>query len=155
VQVAVHDARGVDSGQAFGQPGREPEQRAGGQRPVLADPVGQRRADHVRPGQPRHVAVQVRVDHAGDKRPAHLRGRGDLGPEPGPEPGIGGQFGPDDPHHHVDPVGRTPQVHRSQAVTTKLPEQPVRPDCVRLVRRKRHYRRDPHSKWQLCQVMRS
>ena len=137
----MHDARGMDRVQAVRQPGRQREQGTAGHRPVLADRVGQRRPGHERRRQPRHVAVQVRLEHGNDKCPAH-RARG---ADRGPEPGIRGQFGPDDPDRDVGPAPGAAAEHLSQGVAAKPIEQPVRPDRARLVRRKWRYHPDPHS----------
>jgi hypothetical protein len=59
---------------------------------VTADRLGQRRAGHVGRGQPRYLAIQVRVDDERGEQAAHLASRGDLAPEPGPELGITGKF---------------------------------------------------------------
>jgi hypothetical protein len=106
VEVPVHHARGVNGAQAFRQSGRQRRHAPGGHRPVLTDPLGQRRARDVRRRQPRYVAVQIRVDHRDDERPAYLPGRGDLGPELAPEPGIRGQLGQDHPYLYRVPVRR-------------------------------------------------
>ena len=135
MEVPVHQARGMDDGQAFRQPAGQRQQGPGGHRPVLADRLGQRGPVDVRRRQPRHVAVQIRVDHGGDEGSADLPRGGDLGPEPG----IPGQFGPDDLHRDGFPARRTAQVHRAQPAAGQLPEQLVRPDRAHVVRRKWRY----------------
>jgi hypothetical protein len=132
IQVPVHDTRGMDRAQAVRQPGRQRQHvTQWPERPVLADRVGQRRPGHARRRQPRHVAVEVRVEHGNDKGPAHPARGGD----PGPEPGIRGQFGPDELYRDVGPALGTAVEHLSRVVVAKLLEQPVRPDRARLVRR--------------------
>ncbi len=137
----MHDARGMDRAQAVRQPGRQPQHGIQRQRPVLADRVGQRRPGHERRRQPRHVAVQIRVEHGNGNGSAHLT----RGADPGPEPGIRGQFGPDELYRDVGPALGAAAEHLSQGVAAKLLQQPVRPDRARLVRRKRRYHPDPHS----------
>ena len=100
LEVAVHDPRGVDRGQALGQARGQRQQRRDGQRPAVPHRLGQRRAAHVGGGQPGHRGVHVRVDHEGGEQAAHFPGRGDLDAEPGPELRIGGQLGVDDFHGH-------------------------------------------------------
>jgi hypothetical protein len=139
MQVPVHDARGVDSAQAFRQPGRQRHQRTARQRPAVPDRLGQRPADDIFRRQPGHVAVQVRVDHRGNEGSAHLPRGVDLRPELGPEPWVGDEFGPDDLHRGRGPIRRAGQEHRSQAAMAQLPDQVVRPDRARLVRGKRRY----------------
>jgi hypothetical protein len=98
LEVAVHDARGVDRGQAPGQARGQREQRPGGQRPAVAHRLGQRRIGHVRSGQPGHRGVHVGVHHERREQAAHLPGRGHFAAEPGTEIGISGQLGVDDFH---------------------------------------------------------
>jgi hypothetical protein len=176
----VYQARGMQGTQAFRQPGGQRQHGTRGQRPAVADHIGQRRRGDVRRGQPRHRSVQIRVDHGHRDRSAHRPGRGDLGPESG----IGGQAGRDDRHRDAFPVRRTAQERPAMAavaavavlaalavlavlaavtvlaVRAELPEQPVRPDRLRRVVHQWHYHPDPHSKWRLepflplCQVLR-
>jgi len=144
IDAPVHDTRGLDRGQAVRQPRRQGQHRTQGpERPVLADRVGQRRPVHERRRQPRHVAVQVRVEHGNDKGSAHLARGGDLGPEPG----IRGQFGPDDLYRDVAPALGTAVEHLPRVVVAKLLEQPVRPDRARLVKRKWRQHPDPRSEF--------
>jgi len=145
MEVPVHQARGVDGGQALRQPAGQHQQGLSGHRAALADRLGQRGAVDVRRRQPRYVAVQIRVDHRDDEGSADLPGGGDLGPELVPEPGIPGQFGPDDLHRDVFPARRTAQEHIAQAAATQLPEQLVRPDRARVIRRKRRHHPESHS----------
>jgi hypothetical protein len=152
-EVPVHHARGMQRAQAFRQPGRQRQHLIGGQRPVGADLISQRRPVDVRRGQPRHRTVQVRVQHGRHEGSAHLLGRGHLGPEPG----IYRHVGWDDHQRDAFPVRRTAQ---EQATTAQLPQQFVRPDRARLVRFQRHCHPDPtHPSWRLepflpmCQVM--
>ena len=98
LEVTVHHARRVDRGQALGQARGQRQQGPGGQRPAAPDRLGQRRAGHVRGGQPGHRGVHVRVHHQRREQAAHFPGGGDLAAEPGAELGIGGQFGVDDFH---------------------------------------------------------
>jgi hypothetical protein len=139
MEVPVHDARGVNDAQAFCQPGRQRHQGAARQRSVLTDRLGQRLALDIRRRQPGYVAVQIRVDHRGDEGSAHLPRGLDLRPELGPEPWVGGQFGPDDLHRGRGSAWRAAHEHRSQAAVAQLPDQVVRPDRARLVRRKWRY----------------
>jgi hypothetical protein len=139
MEVPVHEARGVDGAQAFREPARQGQQGPGGHRPVLADRLGQRGAVDVRRRQPRHVVVQIRVDHGGHEGSADLPRSGDLGPELGAEPGVPGQLGPDDLHRDGIPARRTAQEHIAQCTATQRPEQLVRPDRAHVVRRKWRY----------------
>jgi hypothetical protein len=152
VKVPVHHTRRMNVPQPLGQPSRQPQpggQLQPGQPLVLTHPLGQRRAFDMRHRQPRHVAVQIRVDDRRHEGPVHLPGRGHIGPETGPEPGIASQIAPDDPYLDFAPARRTAQVHLSQPVPAQLSEQLVRPDRTRHVRRKWRYQPDPHSRWQL------
>ena len=137
----MHDARGMDRAQTVCQPGGQPQHGTQRQRPVPADRVGQRRPGHERRRQPRHVAVQIRVEHGNDEGSAHLA----RGADPGPEPGIRGQFGPEDLYRDVGPALGAAAEHLSQGVVAQQLEQPVRPDRARFVRRKWRYHPDPHS----------
>jgi hypothetical protein len=139
MEVPVHDARGVDGAQALRQPGRQRHQGTVRQRPALRDRLGQRPADDISRRQPRHVAVQIGVEHGGDEGSAYCPRGVHLRPELGPEPWIGGQLGPDDLHRGRDPGRRAAQEHLSQAAAAQLPEQAVWADRTRLVRRKRRY----------------
>jgi hypothetical protein len=135
MEVPVHHACGVDGGQAFRQPGGQHQQGLGGHRPALADRFGQRGPVDVRRRQPRHASVQIRVDHRGDEGSADLPRGGDLGRELGPEPGIPGQFGPDDLHRDGFPALGTAQEHTAEAAVTQPAEQPVRPDRAHVIKR--------------------
>jgi len=121
----------MDRAQAVRQPGGQPQHGTRGQRPVLADRLGQRRPGHERRRQPRHIAVQIRVEHGNDEGSAHRT----RGADPGPEPGIRGQFGPDELDRDVGPAPGAAAEHLAQGVMAKLLEQPVRPDRARPVRR--------------------
>jgi len=94
----VDHACGVNGDQAFGQPRRQPQHFIDRQRSVAVDRLGQRRSSNIGGSQPRHRAIQVRVDHLRGKPAVHLPGRGDLLPEPCTELAIRGQFGADDFH---------------------------------------------------------
>jgi hypothetical protein len=131
VEVPVHQPRVMDGSQSFGQPGSQGQHGPGRQRAAGADGLGQRRAGHVRRGQPRRVAVQVRGDHRCGEPPVHLARGGDLGPERR----IPGHRGRDRSDHDAFPVGRHAQVQ--PALAQRL-EQLVRPDHARPVRRQRH-----------------
>ncbi len=129
-KVTMHDTGGVDSVQALRQPGGQRQQRAHGKGSVLTHRLAQRGPGDVRRGQPRHRAVQVRVDHQRGEQAAYLPGGRDLLPEPGPELRVRGQFGPDD----LDGDGPAPrghaQEHLSHATAAQLTEQLVGPDLT-------------------------
>jgi hypothetical protein len=110
--------------------------------------LGQRRPSDITRGQPRHRAVQIRVDHVRGERVAHLPGRGDFMLEPSPKVGIGGQFSPDDLYRGWLPARRQAQEYPSHTAAAQLPEQAVRPDRTGVVRLKRRYQPDPHSNHQ-------
>ena len=96
LEVTVHHARRMDRGQALGQIHGQRQQGPGVQRSAAPDRLGQRRAGHVRGGQPGHPGVHVRVHYQRREQAAHFPGGGDLAAEPGAELGIGGQLGVDD-----------------------------------------------------------
>ena len=132
IEIPVYQPRVMDGAQGLRQPGGQRPHGSGRHRSVVADRLGQRRPGDVRRGQPRHVSVQVRGDHRHRERPVHPAGRGDLGPEPG----IRGHVGPDDPHRDAFPARRPAQ---EQPATAQRLEQLVRSERARLLRRKRHY----------------
>jgi hypothetical protein len=100
---------------------------------VAAHRLGQRRPGDVGRSQPRHRAVEVRVDDERGEQAAHLlRGRHLLA-EPGPELGILGQLGPDDLDRDGPPARGHPQEHLSHAAAAQLPEQPEGPDLLRII----------------------
>jgi len=140
----VHQARRVDRGQAFGQPRGQRKNRGGGQRPVLADRLRQRRPGHVGRGQPGCRTVHVGIHHRGREQAAYLARGGDLAPEPGPELGIGGQFGADDLHRYQPPTRGKAQEHLPHAAAAQLHEQTVWSDSLRIRRLQRLYHAKPH-----------
>jgi hypothetical protein len=93
----VHDAAGVRSGQRGGHLGDHGDRVPPGQRPVPAEPVGDRLAvvelhDHVRHGEPVGQPGFAEVEDAGDVRVAQP-GRGErLLPEPVPERVVAGEL---------------------------------------------------------------
>ena len=119
LQVAVHHTRGVDGAQALGQPRRQGQRGARRHRPVAGHRLGQRGTGHVRRGQPRHRAVDVRVHHRGGEQAAHLPDGGDLAGEAHPEHGIGGQVRAD----HLD-RDRSPPADRPR-YTCPMPPRPA------------------------------
>jgi hypothetical protein len=121
LQVPVHDVRGMDGAQALGQTRRQGQQRPRIQRSVLLHRLEQRRPGDIGRGQPRHRAVQIGVDHEGGEEPAHLAGRGDLLPEPGPELRIVGEFLADDLDGDRAAACRHAEEHVSHAAGAQPP----------------------------------
>jgi hypothetical protein len=130
----VYHSRGVDGAEASRQPGRQRQHRIDGQRSVAAHRLGQRWSSDISSGQPRHRAVQIRVDHERREHAAYLPGRGDFLPELRPELGICGQFGPDDLDRDRLPVRRLSQEYLPHPAVAQLAKQAVWPDSTRVIR---------------------
>ncbi len=105
LEVAVHHASRMDGSQAFRQSRCQRQHRGCGERPVIFHSVGQRRAGDVGSSEPRHRAVQVRINQQRCEQATDLACRLDLAPEPGPELAVGSQVGPDHLNRDWPPAG--------------------------------------------------
>ena len=88
LQVAVHNARGVDRLQPLGQPGGERPRLGGRHRPAAGNGVRERRALHVGGHQPWLPRVRVGVHDRDSEDAADGARRGHLLRETGPEVGV-------------------------------------------------------------------
>ena len=99
---------------------------------MLGNGVGQRRPRHIGGGQPRHRALDVRVDHRSGELAAHCARHRDLAPEASTEFGVGGKVGPDDLHGHKPAARRGAEEDLPHAATAEPTAQPVRTDHPRV-----------------------
>ena len=134
LQVPVHQADVVDRGQPLRKTRRKTAQLRRRQRPALAHHVIERRRVDVRRRQPRHRPLGIGVHHHSRVKPVHPPRRRDLPPEPGPELPVHGQLRTDHLHRHRPPPSRPPQEHPPHPAAAQHPNQPIRPDPIRITR---------------------
>jgi hypothetical protein len=120
----------MDHTQALRQTRGQRQHRPHRQGSVGTHRFRERRAGHIRRGQPRHRAVQVPVHHHDRERAAHPPRRGDLTAQPHPELRIRGQLSSDDFYRDRDlpPARGLAQEHLPHTAAAKPPHQPVRTD---------------------------
>ena len=135
----MHQTAAVHRAQRVGQAGREPPDGGLGQRAVQAHHVGQRRAGHVRGGQPGRVVVDPRADHGGGVHAADQPGRRDLLAEPAQELGIAGQLRVHDLDRHRPAAGGEAEVDAAHAARAEAGAERELPDHPRIVRGKRFH----------------
>ena len=113
------------------------------QRPRRRYHVLQRRAGHVRDGQPGRVVVRPGGDHRGRvHRVDRLRG-GDLPPEPRGEGRVAGQVRVDHLHRHRPASRGEAQVHPAHPARAEPGLQPEVANYTRIIRLQRIQRHSP------------
>ena len=130
-KVTVHQTAGVHLGQCLGQARGQPPHRDLGQRPLLLDRIGQRRAHDEGRRQPRRIPL-AGVDHRRGVGATHLpRGR-HLLLEPVEERLVPGQFRVDHLHGHRASGRREAQEHLAHPTRAQPGHQLVPPDLARI-----------------------
>ncbi len=134
LEVAVHQAAGVDGLQRLGERGAQGAQAVLVHGALGGEPGREGGSGDVGGGQPQRVAVDVGVHHRRRVEAADRAGRLDLAAEPLAEHRVGGQFGLGDLQRDGPSAARPCEIDRAHAALAEPALDEVSPDAFHAVK---------------------